>query len=155
MYLISAYHARSRDTTHRKGVDILMYRLGLNRRQSGALMLFMSSELALKFRSIFFIITQTAPRPDAVAPHALTLVFACLFSKRYLPTALPLAATSCTAPRIYGPVVRAIFKRCPQLHQELHWILTLLTTARVKRDFVREQSLGPVIVYTQQNGGTR
>ncbi len=117
-------------------------------------MFFTSSELALKFRSIFFIITQSAPRPDAVGPHDLPLVFACSFSIRYLPTALPLAAASCAAPRIYGPVVRAIFKRCPQLHQELHWILTLLTTARVKWDFGGEQSLGPVIVYTQQNGGT-
>lgn len=80
--------------------------------------------------------------------------FASLFCVRYLPAALPLAAASCAAPRVYGPVVRAIFKRCPQLHQELHWVLTVLTMARVKRYFVGKQSLGVLIVYTQQNGGS-
>lgn len=136
---------------HRKGVDILVCRLGLNRRRGRALMFF---TFTFKFGSIFFIITQTAPRSDAVAPYAPPLVFAILFCIRYLPPALPLASASCAAPHVYGPVVRAIFKRCPQLHQELHWVLTVLTTARVKRDFVGKQSLGALIICTQQNGGS-
>lgn len=80
--------------------------------------------------------------------------FASLFCVRYLPPALPLATASCAAPRVNGPVVRAIFKRGPQLHKELHWVLTVLTMARVKRYFVGKQSLGMLIVYTQQNGGS-
>lgn len=130
-----------------------MCRLGLNRRRGRALMFSTFSELTLKFGSIFFIITQTAPRSDTVAPHAPPLAFARLFCIRYLPSALPLAAASCAAPHVYGPVVRAIFKRCPQLYQELHWVLTVLTMARIKRDFVGKQSLGALVVYTQQNAG--
>ena len=52
-----------------------MCRHGLNRRRRRALMSSMFSELTLKFGSIFFIITQTAPRSDAVAPHAPPLAF--------------------------------------------------------------------------------
>lgn len=46
-----------RGTTHRKRVDILMCRLGLNRRRGRALMFSTFSDLTLKFGSIFFIIT--------------------------------------------------------------------------------------------------
>jgi hypothetical protein len=52
-----------------------MCRLSLNRRRGRALMFSTSGKLTLKFGSIFFIITQTAPRPDAIAPHAPPLAF--------------------------------------------------------------------------------
>jgi hypothetical protein len=127
---------------------------GINWCLEPALMFSTPRKLTLKFGSIFFTITQAAPRPDAVAPHAPPLAFCKFICVRYLPPTLPLAAASCAAPHVHGPVVRAIFKRCPQLHQELHWVLTVLTMARVKRDFVGKQSLGALIVYTQQNGSS-
>jgi hypothetical protein len=73
---ISAKHPASRDITHRKRVDILTRRLEtLKRRRCRwwALMFCTSSELALEFQRIFFIVAEAAPRSDAVADHMLFL----------------------------------------------------------------------------------
>jgi hypothetical protein len=71
------------------------------------------TELTLKFRSIFFIITQTAPRSDAVAPHALPLAFCEFILCKVLTSRPSFGSRFLRSPTRIRPCRKGYFQKVP------------------------------------------
>jgi hypothetical protein len=90
-----------------------MCRLGFNRRRGHALIFSTFSKLTLEFGSISSIITQTAPRSDAVAPHAPPLAF-CKFILYKVLTSRPSSGNHfLRSPTRIRPYRKGYFQKVP------------------------------------------
>ena len=71
------------------------------------------SELTLKFGSIFLIVTQSAPRPDAVAPHAPPLAFCKVILYKVLTSRLSSGSRFLRSPTRIRPCRKGYFQKVP------------------------------------------